>query len=66
MTTYYIQTEDDEEVRELSFGRVPERIQGMAKTLLDWETEERLRKAALEAQQRDRAPKKRKTKRKAA
>lgn len=48
MTQFYILTEDDEEVRELSFGRVPERIKEMCHTLLDWETEERLRARAAE------------------
>lgn len=46
MTAYYILTENDEEVRELSFGRVPERIRDMCVTLLDWEVEERLRENA--------------------
>lgn len=46
MTTYYLRLDDDEQVRELSFGRCPEVVQDMCRTLLDWETEASLRENA--------------------
>lgn len=63
MTQYYILTEDDDEVRALSLGQVPPRIRRMAVTLLEWETEDRLRESALESRQRQ-AIRARKSKRK--
>ena len=52
---YYLLVDDDfdepnlatHEVRELSVGRVPERVREMCRTLLDWETERVLRANAV-------------------
>jgi hypothetical protein len=51
MCVYYLMTESEDEVRELSEGRVPARVREMARACLHWELEDQLALAqALEAE----------------